>query len=286
MKLITVSAIGCVLIWVTALKSIEANYLEVIACDVGQGDAALIQKGKYQMLIDTGPDRSVLICLGKFMPFWDRKIEAVMLSHSDMDHSGGLLSILERYEVGELLTTEVGSETAYYKNLRLKLQELKLQPKYLTAYNRLRGAFGELTLIHPSPSFIQDNALLTEEELFPRKPLRNNNNQFSIVAVLKYGFFMALFTGDIDQEISKGLNDIGKVHLLKVPHHGSKNGVTKLLLEKINPEYAFISVGEKNRYGHPNAEVLEMLFAQKARVLRTDERSHLILKTNGRNVWL
>ena len=97
--------------------SFDNRKLRLIACDIGQGDAILVTYGNNQILTDGGPNNRVLDCLSEFMPFWDRKIELVVLTHPDKDHFAGLIDVFKRYEVGSFLTTKAKSSSQEYRLL-------------------------------------------------------------------------------------------------------------------------------------------------------------------------
>jgi len=121
---------------------------------------------------------------------------------------------------------------------------------------------------------------------------KSNPNDFSVVLNLRFGEFDALMTGDIESEISEILaNYIGRTYqkdfeYIKVPHHGSRNGMAENLLEETTPEVAVVSVGESNRFGHPSKEVISMLKDNNIRVYRTDEVGDIEIITDGKRWWM
>lgn len=239
--------------------------LKVIACDVGQGDAILIQKNFDQILIDGGPNNKVLDCLGKYMPFWDRKIELLILSHPDSDHGAGVVDVLNFYKVENMLTNKLDDpifSTQLVSVLQTKVGSEKAQVLYPSGTPSIRLGLIHLDILHPGVNLATDKT-----------------NDLSIVALLKYNGFEALFTGDIEDETSdelaKQLNGVD-IDYLKVPHHGSKNGLSEKLLEATKPETAVISVGKDNRYGHPHAEVLAILNKYNLLIRRSDTEGDVV----------
>lgn len=253
-------------IWLAVLK-IDSSF-QLIACDVGQGDAILIQKESFQILVDGGPSKKVLDCLGKHMPFWDRKIEAVILTHPDLDHYGGLINVFQSYEIDNFFTNGSSNSSQEYKVLEKEVGSQGLSPRYL-----VQGVNVVYDLIHLD--------ILNPEADHANKNNGDKNNE-SIVILLKFKDFEALLTGDAEQEVSNRLSKLNKLHNLdyiKVNHHGSKNGMTENLLKTVNPMYAVISSGFKNRYGHPHAEIVEILKRNSnTKVLRTDEIGDVVIK--------
>ena len=110
------------------------NYFDertkIVFCNVGQGDAAYIRiKNKIDVLIDAGPDKSVLSCLGRYMPFWDRKIELAFLSHPNNDHYNGYFFIADRYKIDNFITVNTANliVSKTYKKLLQKISNKKIK---------------------------------------------------------------------------------------------------------------------------------------------------------------
>lgn len=259
-------------VWIAVFQAQDDN-LQIIACDVGQGDAILIQHENDQILIDGGPNRDVLDCLGEHMPYWDREIELIILTHPEKDHYGGLIDVFERYQVQTFLTNDlvlpefssVGVEV-----LRSKVGSSGVRVVNPTTGTKVRLGLMYLDIVHPTENFKD-----------------SNTNNYSIVTLLKYGDFKAIFTGDIENKVSNDLAekwDKGTVDYIKIPHHGSKNGITEKLLQVTIPETAVISVGAKNPYGHPHKEVLDMVKKYSREILRTDLIGDVVVETDGVNL--
>jgi len=118
---------------------------------------------------------------------------------------------------------------------------------------------------------------------------KRDPNDFSIVAILSYKDFDALLTGDVSPLQERkivGSGMVRSVEYIKVPHHGSKNGLTKDFLDAASPDVAVISVGKNNSYGHPHEEILKMLNDKKIKILRTDEMGDVVVETDGKEVWI
>jgi len=241
---------------------------KVVFCDVGQGDATYIRiNNKTDVLIDAGPDRKVLQCLGKYMPFFDKTIELAILSHPQKDHFGGFLHILDRYQINLLILNPSNNNTLSYQSLLKKLAIKKVKSKNLYSENIIRFAGATVEFYWPTKKyFINNNAYV-------------NLNKLSYVFTFKTKNNSILFTGDIDKEISNKISSyLDKVDILKVPHHGSKNGATKKLIEKIKPKISIISAGKNNSYGHPHKEILDLLDSVKSIIKRTDINGDIVFK--------
>jgi competence protein ComEC len=254
---------------VIAITQLPDDNLHIIACNVGQGDAILVTYKNIQILTDGGPDSSVLDCLGKYIPFWDRDIELVILSHPDADHLTGLVDVIKRYNVDSILKnpTEVSTE----------IQRL------------LENAVGGrgVRVIEPdiNMSFRLDLIYLDIVSEYDFTNADTNYN--SIVYKLKFKAFSGLFMGDIPPEVSDKLAEqMETVNYIKVPHHGSRNGMTKNLLKVLVPKVAVISVSAKNPWGFPSNEILQMLKDyNNVEVLRTDLMGDVEVISDGERIW-
>jgi len=252
-----------------AIFSFNNKKFQIVACDVGQGDAILVIYGDIQILTDGGSDSKVLDCLGEYVPFWDNKIELVILTHPDKDHFGGLIDVFERYEVINYLKSKAANSSLSYQVLENIVGGKGVNTIYASEGLSIRLGKIYLDILNPIES---------KEKDVDDKDLNNS----SIVSVLSFRDFKALLTGDIEIEginrmVSKGT--ISKVNYLKMPHHGSKNNITSGLLRFSNPDVAVISVG-KNSYGHPNKEVLDTLTKLEIKTLRTDESGSILIEVD------
>ncbi len=247
----------------------------LVFCDVGQGDAAYIRvENKIDILIDAGPNRKVLDCLGKYMPFYDRKIELAFLSHPQKDHFGGYLFILDRYKVTMFISNGLENKSNSFSDLKNKLREKKIKIKILSCGDKVIINNFRLDILWPKKSAIS---------------AFSNPNLSSQVILLSDKNIKVLFTGDLEFnktstsfiEILRryaSQNDNNRVDILKVPHHGSKNGLTETLIKKIKPKIGIISLGKNNAYGHPAKEVLDILRKYNVKIRRTDEEGNIVFK--------
>lgn len=249
-------------VWI-AVFSVKDS-LQIIACDVGQGDAILLQNNDTQILIDGGPNDRVLSCLGRYMPFWDRKIEVVFLTHPDIDHYGGLIDTFKNYKVLNFFTNGSISSSREYGVLEKMVGGNGTTAKTAVEGQIIRVGMIYLDILNPKAD-IQSHLTTSKS---------NEDNNQSLVMLLNYGQFKAIFTGDVEKEVSDRIAEMEKIKNLdyiKVNHHGSRNGMTEKLLKSVNPKVAVISSGIKNKYGHPHAEIIKMLNDVGVKILRTDE---------------
>ena len=249
--------------------------LEVNFFDVGQGDAIFIETpAGYQVLIDGGPSGVVLDKLAKEMPLGDRTIDLMILTHPEHDHYGGLIEVLEQYQVDNILWTGIVRETAEFK----KWQEL------------IEKEGAEIIIAQEGQRIIFKTAYL--EVLHPFKNLEGQTsksvNNTSIVFRLVFQDNSFLFTGDAFKAVEKELiakNEL-KVDVLKVGHHGSKTSSAEEFIQAVSPEIAIISCGLGNSYGHPNEEVLAVLEKFAIRILRTDEDGDIKIVGDGKELQI
>lgn len=294
-------ALVVVLIWLAVWQAPEAK-LSLIACDVGQGDAILAVYGETQILIDGGPNKKVLDCLGRHIPFYDRKIELVILTHPESDHFGGLIDVFKTYDVEIFLANNLDSGSRGYEVLKKAVGGSGARVVNPEKIKSVRFGLIHLDIIHPSEEFLLANASPQTGETINKVlgafTSKKSPNDFSIVAILSFGEFDALLTGDIGPVISDTLAEKLAVNAkreweyIKVPHHGSKNGLTERLLTAVRPEIAVISVGKNNSYGHPHGEVIKLLRDRGIRIFRTDlptqagETRDVVVETDGKRFWL
>ncbi len=280
--------LGAVSVWLTVFTFPDKN-LHLIACDVGQGDAILTTYGNVQVLTDGGADNKVLSCLSRHMPFWDREIEMVVLTHPQLDHFGGLVEVFKRYKVDTFLGNSVDASSSGYQVLKKEIESSQAQIVNPSEGMMIRLGKIHYDIVNPPQNF--DGAVIAGQAVgvLGAFTASRDLNDYSVVANLSYDNFRALLTGDIDQNMIPDILKTGrieKVDYLKVPHHGSKNGLTKELLDATDPKVAVISVGKNNRYGHPHEEVLKLLRETGTKVLRTDKNGEVEVITDGKKWWM
>jgi len=271
-------ALATALAWWAALGSstplvASSPRLVVTALDVGQGDALLIETPDgRRVLVDGGPSpRAVVEELSEELPFWERTLDLVVLTHPQEDHLAGLIEVVERYDVRRALATPRAADTAAYREWRSLLRREGVP------YDEARpgqsvdlGSGARLDVLAPGPG-----ALAAGEA-----------NDASLVLKLSWGGVSFLLAGDIQATGEAALLRSGvdlSATVLKVAHHGAATSTGEAFLRAVRPSVAVVSVGEGNPFGHPTASVLERLSG--ALVLRTDEHGTLRLETDGRRLW-
>ena len=253
----------------------DKEMLCVVFLDVGQGDATFIQSPSgRQMLIDSGRDDGVLRQLGEVMSFSDRDIDYVVATHPDADHIGGLAVVLDRFSVGNVIRTENESDTGVWETVERKIEEEGAVVHYARRGQRYDlGSNVYVEILFPD---------IDASEL--------ESNTSSIVARLVYGDTAFMLTGDSPKSIEEYLVLVEGENLesdvLKVGHHGSHTSTSELFLAEVDPEYAVISAGADNSYGHPHLEVTDMLFNFGVETLSTAENGNIVFWSDGESVIL
>jgi competence protein ComEC len=251
---------------------LNVGSFQVTFFDVGQGDAAFVRTplGR-QIVIDGGPDNAILEKLAKEIPFWDRTIDMVILSHPAKDHIAGLIGVLEKYKVKNILWNGIRKDTEIFKAWIRALEQEKEEGAVVSMVHapgkvplRSRGCPQFLDILYP----IDDVA---------GKVFVDDNDTSVVVRVVSCDHSM-LFTGDLSQRGEKQIleNTYGvNSNVLKVGHHGSKTSSSKEFIEAVSPDVAVISVGTENRYGHPAEETLATLEKYGIDIRRTDEEGDI-----------
>lgn len=253
--------------------------LHIVFCDVGQGDAIFIKTpDNLDILVDGGPNDSVLSCLSKYMPFWDKRLELVILTHPHADHLNGLISVAKNYEIAAFATENLKNKTQGFARLMDLIEDKKnINIQYVYAGDKFRFKDGvAVEIVGPTKEFLQ----LTS----PSGNIGESGEFASVETLIKYKDFSALLTGDSQaQELKQAIqsfDSVGDIAILQVPHHGSRTGLNSEILDVLMPELAVISVG-RNSYGHPNPLILQLLKDKGIKTLRTDQNGEVEIISDG-----
>lgn len=286
-----VLAMAAILVWLPIFIYDKNNSgLRAWFFDVGQGDAEFLDfAGGNQILIDGGPDDKILQKLGKAMPFYDKSIDLIILTHPHKDHVFGLIEVLKRYKVGKIILPKVDFESPFYNEFLSEVKNKDVVLEYLGEGDVVKiGDFAELDFL--SPKYENGNYKNTEfndnAESFGSNGQQLNNK--SLVFKLIFGNNSFLFTGDAGVDIEKEIM-AEKYNLesdiLKVGHHGSKYSSSEDFLKSVDPKYAVIEVGKNNRYGHPAERTLADISSIGAKILRTDLDSDAVFESDGNLIF-
>lgn len=260
-------------IWIAVVAEERAGVLTVAIMDVGQGDAIFLQSPTgVEVLVDGGPDSSVLRELPRLMRPFDRSLDAVIETHPDADHSAGLVDVLDRYEVGVFIEPGVPKETATFAALRREVTESGMP--HLVARRGMRLDLGGGVLL---------DVLYPSKDVSTLPPSRANDG--GIVMKLAHGEASMLLMADVTSSVEAELVGLDgaklDIDVLKVGHHGSRTSTSDAFVRAATPAAAVVSVGERNRYGHPTQDVLSTLERNNVQTFRTDEDGTVVFISDG-----
>lgn len=261
-----------VLILINFIIYIFPQKLRIFFIDVGQGDSTLIiTPDKKTVLIDGGGSDSFDVGEKVLLPYLlDRrilKIDYVLISHFDTDHCGGILTIMEKVKVKNIIISEQAEHSENYERSKKLMIHKKIRLIEVKKGDKIKiGRYSEFKILFPTSRLLSEN------------PLNNN----SIVAQFNYNNFKMLFTGDIEklaeQQILKTEKAEIRADILKVAHHGSKTSSIPEFIKAVRPRIALIGVGKNNTFGHPNQQTIKNLENIKCRIYRTDLQGEIIIR--------
>lgn len=333
---LVVSVVACLLavqmFWPSFGNALPCLHcLQVSVLDIGQGDSIYVRAPNgNSLLVDAGPPGGQVSrrISESAVTMFDTSIDVMIATHPDADHIGGFKEVLQHFDAGMLIDSGTEVQTAIYKNM---MEEISA--KHIPHVVAQRGmnivldkdANVVFHILYPSDDYFfykfkECEAANTERKRLHKKGslkkcenvYKVDTNTMSVVGKLTYGNTRFVLTGDSPVEVEKYLVDAEKVasssvslsaDVLKVGHHGSKSSTSKEFVEAVSPEFAAISVGAKNKYGHPAEQVLKILteanFATSSvvsstsstasssiQILRTDQLGTIHFISDGYKVWV
>jgi competence protein ComEC len=268
------TALALLIAWPLAARRLHDGRLEVHAIDVGQGDALAIRTpaGRW-ILVDAGPGGEGYDAgRSRVVPFLlrhgARRVDMLILTHPDSDHIGGAGAILDAFEVGMVVDPGIAVGKSLYRELLQRASRGNLRWVAARADQEFVIDDVVIQILQPDSSYLDES---------------RTTNDLSVAFRLEYGSFGALFLGDapaaVEEELAARHGAALRTDLLKVAHHGSLTSSAEALLDAAQPRIALISVGQRNRYGHPAPMVLERLEQREIEVLRTDLAGTITVRT-------
>ncbi|HMP67691.1 MAG TPA: MBL fold metallo-hydrolase, partial [Candidatus Paceibacterota bacterium] len=274
------------------------QFLTVAFLDVGQGDAIFIEAPNgNQILIDAGQTSAVVRQLAKIIPFHDRRIDAIIATHHDSDHTGGFPEIFKRYKIEKYISGSSRIGDSLFHEIERLIDLEKSDSFLLSAGDRIiLDSFANiyLNVLWPPP-----------DETF------SDTNEASVIVELVYDNVSFILTGDASKKAEEKIisaifteknstetsrkilfsstpssSTSSPIIILKAGHHGSKTSTSEFFVREIAPQFAIISAGKDNKFGHPHPEVVAVLDRYNAEILETAKMGTIIFKSDGQNVWL
>lgn len=248
----------------------DQTKLQVHFLDVGQGDCTLIQTKDHAMLIDAGNNDKGTYVQNYLKKQGIEKLDYVIGTHPDADHIGGLDVVLTKFDCETVIMPERENNTKTYRDVVQVMKQKRLKRTVPKAGQEYILGDARFTITSPV-----------------KEDYGDNNNDYSVGILLQYGDTRFLFTGDAEEESEKDMEEGGgelSADVYKAAHHGSRSASTEAFMNAVNPQYAVISCGEGNSYGHPHSEVLNRFRQMGIQVFRTDEQGTIIAETDGSSV--
>jgi competence protein ComEC len=256
--------------------------LSVTFLDVGQGDATFLEfPNGENMLVDCSKDAVVIEALGRAMKFSDKTINYLVVSHPDLDHYGGCIDVLRRFNVKQIIYNgyEKKSSKLWQAFMREIENEMVQGAKYIHASTTLDYNFDEVKV-----SSLYPNHDISKDAKIPGSKNDDSNNT-SIILKVSHGTQDMLLTADAEKELEAYLveeyGDELDVEVLKLGHHGSNTSSILDFLEFVTPEYVVNSSGLGNQFGHPSQRIIKRVERFGPTIYRTDLHGDITLTTNG-----
>ncbi len=262
-----------VLIWQAVYNELPNQTLTVAVMNVGQGDSIYIESPTHvRMIIDGGPDGRTLSEISKLVPWYTRSLDFIMVTNPDVDHYAGFMDVIKHYHVNNLFEAGTKAGSPVYTELQKDLQAGGAKV-YLAKRGMVIDLGGGAHFDILFPAITDDVTNL-------------KTNDGSIIGRLVYGSTSIMFTGDAPKALEEHVVALDGSRLqstiLKVAHHGSKYSDSESFYTVVRPQYALISAGIKNRYGHPHQEILDLLKKFNIPTFITAEEGTIIFQSDGK----
>jgi len=253
--------------------------LNIHFMDIGQGDATFVEfPDGEQMLVDCSIDNRVLEALGRNMPFYDNTIDYLVVTHPDLDHYGGCVDVMKRFDIGHIIYN--GLEKPYdelWQSFQAEIQAQKAKGvEFILADHPFVWDIASTTV-----QFLYPDHAIPEDAHIPGLEKDVGANGTSVVIKLSYGDEDALLMGDAEEELEEYLiqtyGDQLDVDVLKMGHHGSQTASSQAYIDATSPAVAIASCGLNNKFGHPSPRVLKRFERAGTQVWRTDSAGDILV---------
>lgn len=247
-----------------------SNYkkLKVHIIDVGQADSIFIELPNEQsMLIDAGNNSDDDIVVDYINELNYNKIDYVVGTHPHEDHIGGLDTVIDTFDIGKIYLPKVENNTKTFEDVLLSIKNKNLKiSSAVVGVNILETENLKINILSPMNKTYEDF------------------NYYSAVIKIEYLDKSFIFMGDAEEINEREIKEDVNADVIKIGHHGSDTSSSREFLQKVSPDYAIISVGIDNKYGHPNDTVLKLLKDMNVDVYRTDESGTITVISDGKNI--
>ena len=262
------------LLWHSAIRENRNGLLTVTFLNIGQGDAIFIESPTgTQVIFDGGPDKSLMREISAVLPWYDRHIDMLVNTNSDKDHYFGFIPLLDKYKTDVFMESGAKTPSVEFSYLKEKLK-IKNVPDLLAQRGEVIDLGGGVYITI----------------LFPNRDVSGlSTNDASIVAKLSYGETSLMLQGDSTSKMEKYILTLPgdlSTDILKAGHHGSKTSTSPEYVKAVSPQYAIISAGKNNPYGHPHQETVDTLTKAKTQILATCSMGQITFQSDGKNFIL
>lgn len=268
-SILSLFLVSCNNLGIKSKKTKDLSHMKVHYIDVGQGDSILVQVNNKNLLIDAGPSSAENELVSYLKSLNINQLDYVIATHPHEDHIGGMRQVIKTFNIGKFYAPKVTHNTKTFEYMMNQLNIKKLKINVMK-----KGVGDEFDL----------GSGVSIKVFTPTKSSYEDLNNYSPIIKISYKDTSFMFTGDAEKEAEaealQEKKDL-KSTVLKLGHHGSSTSTTEKFFNAVSPEFAIISLGADNKYGHPHKETLNILEKNKTKYFRTDEDGTIILKSNG-----
>lgn len=258
--------------------------VEMVFLDIGQGDATLITfPNEQQMLVDCAIDARILESLGNHLPYYDKHIDYLVVSHPDKDHYGGCIDVLERFDIGTIVLSGFIKEQAFFQTFMESVDAEQAEVITITEPQSWDIASTTIEFLYPDQP-------IAELEHIPGTERENDANNSSIIFVLEFAGKRVLMPADAEAEIEEYLieqyAEYLDVDIYKAGHHGSSGSSMQALVDLMSPAHTIFSAGADNHYGHPSPRIIKRMQRAGSQIWRTDLNGDILVTLDEDSIYV